>query len=101
MGMLNVTYDFPKMGRGGGVFSLICFLRGVRGGYFRFLFYDGVGSPQFYGFFSSGIGWSRIFVLKGEIERDMGRERDRGGVFAFFLRSVSSCVGLYSLGSGG
>ena len=63
---------------------------------FGFWFYDGVGSPQFYGFFSSGIGWSRIFVLKGEIERDMGRENNRGG-FAFFLRSVSSCVGLYSL----
>ena len=68
---------------------------------FGFCFTTVWGLHNFYGFFSSGIGWSRIFVLKGEIERDMGRERDRGGVFAFFLRSVSSCVGLYSLGSGG
>ena len=84
------------MGRGGG-FSPICFLKGVRGGYFRFLVLRRCGvSTIFYGFFSSGIGWSRIFVLKGEIERDMGRENNRGG-FAFFLRSVSSCVGLYSL----
>ena len=40
------------------------------------------------------VGLVSLF-LKGEIERDMGRERDRGGVFAFFLRSVSSRVGLY------
>ena len=56
----------------------------------------GLHDYDFYGFFSSGIGCSRIFVLKGEIEREMGRGNNRGGVFfAFFLRSVSSCIGLY------
>ena len=35
---------------------------------------------NFIWFFLSGIGWSRIFVLKGEIEREMGRENNRGGV---------------------
>ena len=65
--MLNVNYGFPKMGRGG----CSCF---------GFWFHDGVGSPRFFMVFSSGIGCSRIFVfLKGEIEREMGRENNRGG----------------------
>ena len=41
-------------------------------------------STIFYGFFSSGIGCSRIFDLKGEIEREMGRENNREG-FCFLL----------------
>ena len=47
------------------------------------------GLHDFIWFFLSGIGWSRIFVLKGEIEREMGRENYRGGVLASFLRSFS------------
>jgi len=50
-----------------------------------FWFRDGVGSPRFLMvFFSSGIGFSRIFDLKGEIEREMGRENNREG-FCFLL----------------
>ena len=41
---------FSKMGRGG--FNPICFLKGVRGGYFGFWFHDGVGSPRFFMVFS-------------------------------------------------
>ena len=80
--MSNVNRGFSKWVGG---FNPICFLKGVRGGYFGFWFHDGVGSPRFYIVFLSGIGWSRIFVLKGEIEREMGRENNRGGGFRFLL----------------
>ena len=90
------------MGKRRGGFNPICFLKGVRGGYFGFWFHDGVGSPRFFMVFSlpALVGLVSLF-LKGEIEREMGRENNRGGFFAFFLRSISSCIGLYSLESGG
>ena len=72
--MSNVNYGFQKWVGGGG-FDPICFLKkGGVGRLFRVLVSRRCGvSTIYYGFFSSGIGWSRIFVLKGEIERENGK----------------------------
>ena len=40
-------------------------------------------------FFSPALVGLVSLFLKGEIEREMGRENNRGGVLAFFLRSFS------------
>ena len=71
--MSNVNYGFQKTGRG--VFNPILFSK--KGGTAVISGFDFLTVWGFhgflYGFFSSGIGWSRIFVLKGEIEGENGK----------------------------
>ena len=63
-GMVNVNYGFPK--RGGGGLVQFCFERACCAGISVSNFMTVWGFHDFlYGFFSSGIGWSRIFCFVG------------------------------------
>ena len=73
-GVLNVNYGFPKMGRGGG------FISG-----FGFTTVWGLHDYDFYGFFFFRHWLFSYLCFEGEIEREMGRENNGGGVFCFLL----------------